>query len=107
MLDEGNDVMKTNASGKRPLLSVLIVLNVCLLAALLSVCFRLPGAYAQAGARGADYLCVTAKPAGQSYDVLYMLDPAAHKLHAFYPGLPQSKQLSHAEPRDLKADFGK
>ena len=50
---------------------------------------------------------MTAKPAGQSYDVLYMLDPAAHKLHAFYPGLPQTKQLSHAEPRDLKADFGK
>ena len=107
MLDERNDVKKTYGSGKRSLIGALIVVNVCFLAALLSVCFRLPGAYAQAGARGADYLCVTAKPAGQSYDVLYVLDPAAQRLHAFYPGLPQTKQLSHAEPRDLKADFGK
>lgn len=97
----------TMPAAKRPAITVLIVVNLCLLAALLSVCFSLPIAHAQPGGRGGEYVCVTAKPASQSYDVLYVLDPAAHRLHAFYPGMPQSKQLSRAEPRDLKKDFGK
>ena len=91
---------------KRSLITMLVAANLCLLAALLSVFTTLPASYAQGGGRGADYLCVTAKPAGQGYDVLYLLDPTAQQLHAFYPGLPQSKQLSRAEPRDLKKDFG-
>lgn len=91
---------------KRSLITVLIAANLCLLAALLSVCFALPVTYAQGGGRGADYLSVTAKPAGQTYDVLYVLDATAQQLHAFYPGLPQNRQLTRAEPRDLKKDFG-
>jgi hypothetical protein len=101
------DSIETRPATKRSAITALIVANLCLLAALLSVCFSLPIAYAQPGGRGGEYVCVTAKPASQSYDVLYVLDPAAHKLHAFYPGLPQSKQLAQTEPRDLKKDFGK
>ena len=97
----------TGTTTKRFAITMLIFANMFLLAALLSACFSLPIANAQPGGRGGDYVCVTAKPASQSYDVLYILDPAAHRLHAFYPGLPQSKQLSRAEPRDLKKDFGK
>jgi len=102
-----SDSIRTRPVTKRSAIPALIVVNLCLLVALLSVCFTLPIAYAQPGGRGGEYLCVTAKPAAQSFDVLYILDPSAHKLHAFYPGLPQSKLLSRAEPRDLKKDFGK
>ena len=102
-----SDSLETKPATKRSAITVLVVVNLCLLAALLSVCFSLPIANAQPGARGGEYVCVTAKPASQTYDVLYVLDPAAHRLHAFYPGLPQSKQLSRAEPRDLKKDFDK
>ena len=102
-----SDSIGTRPTTKRSAMTVLIVVNLCLLAALLSVCFSMPIAFAQPGGRGGEYVCVTAKPASQSYDVLYVLDSAAHKLHAFYPGLPQSKQLTRAEPRDLKKDFDK
>ena len=102
-----SDILETKQTTKRSVITALIFANLCLLAALLSVCFSLPIAYAQPGGRGGEYVCVTAKPASQSYDVLYILDSAAHRLHAFYPGLPQSKQLTRAEPRDLKKDFDK
>lgn len=102
-----SDSHRAGTATKRAAITALIVANVCLAAALLSACFSLPVARAQPGGRGGEYVCVTAKPAGQTYDVLYVLDPAAHRLHAFYPGLPQSKQLSRAEPRDLKKDFDK
>lgn len=102
-----SDTLGSSPATKRSAITALIVANLCLLAALLSVCISLPATYAQGGGRGGEYVCVTAKPASQSYDVLYVLDPTAHRLHAFYPGLPQSKQLSRAEPRDLKKDFGK
>ena len=101
------DSIGTRPATKRSAITALIVANLCLLAALLSVCFSLPIAYAQPGGRGGEYVCVTAKPASQSYDVLYVLDSAAHKLHAFYPSLPPNKQLTQVEPRDLKKDFGK
>ncbi len=93
-------------NSKRPIITLLIVVNLCLLTGLLSALIALPKTYAQGGGRRADYLCVTAKPAGQSYDVLYVLDQSSQQLHAFYPGSPQNKQLSRAESRDLKLDFG-
>lgn len=102
-----SDTLVTRPATKQAVITVLIVVNLCLTAALLSACFSLPTTYAQGSGRGGEYVCVTAKPASQSYDVLYILDSAAHRLHAFYPGLPQSKQLTRAEPRDLKKDFDK
>lgn len=104
--DQSFDRKGPDTNPKRSLITALIVANLCLLMALLSVFLTLPTTYAQGGGRGVDYLCVTAKPAGQSYDVLYVLDPAAQQLHAFYPGSPQNKQLLRAESRDLKIDFG-
>jgi hypothetical protein len=102
-----SDSTGTLPATKRSAITVLIVTNLCFLAALLSECYSLPNAKAQPGGRGGEYLCVTAKPANQAYDVLYIVDPAAHRLHAFYPSLPPQKQLTEVEPRDLKKDFGK
>lgn len=102
-----SDTLVTRPATKRAAITALIVANLCFAAALLSACFSLPTTYAQGGGRGGEYVCVTAKPAGQTFDVFYVLDSAAHRLHAFYPGLPQSKQLTRAELRDLKKDFDK
>ena len=93
--------------GKRTIIVALVGVNVLLASALLSRVAALPTARAQTGARPGELLCVTAKPAGQSYDVLYMLDVGAHKLHAFYHASPQSSRLIPVQPRDLLADFGK
>jgi len=102
-----SDTRVSRPAAKPTAITVLIVVNLCLTAALLSACFSLPTTFAQGIGRGGEYVCVTAKPASHTYDVLYILDSAAHRLHAFYPGLPQSKQLTQAESRDLKKDFGK
>ena len=91
---------------KRSLVVLLAIVNLILGAALLAGTTSLPPAFAQAGIRPGEFLCVTAKPSGQSYDVLYVLDVPSRQLHAFYPGLPQSKNLSQAKPRDLTKDFG-
>ena len=91
---------------KRTLVVLLVVANLILGAALLTSTTSLPPAFAQAGLRSGEFLCVTAKPSGQSYDVLYVLDVPSRQLHAFYPGLPQSKNLTQAQPRDLSKDFG-
>ena len=97
---------RLRAAFKRSVLAMLLVLNGLLVLALLTAGGVLPTARAQVGARGASYLCVTAKSAGQSYDVLYVLDQTGRQLHAFYPGQGQARQLTRAEPRDLAKDFG-
>ena len=94
---------------KRSLLVLLVGVNVLLLALLFGTVTTLPTASAQPPGRGGGggYVCVTAKPSGQSYDVLYMVDLPTRKLHAFYPSSAQNRQMSRAEPRDLDRDFGK
>jgi hypothetical protein len=104
-----NPMPSTSSAGgfRRCILAVLVALNVALVLALVTPVRVLPAAHAQAaGARGAGYLCVTAKPAGQTYDVLYVLDQGGQKLHAFYPANPQNRQLVRADTRDVKKDFG-
>lgn len=91
---------------KRSLLVMLVALNAALVLGLLGAAGLLPQALAQPAGRGGNYLCVTAKSAGQAYDVLYILDQSGQQLHAYYPPQPQSRQLVRAEPRDLKKDFG-
>lgn len=93
---------------KRAVISALVVFNIVLTLILLATATSLPRANAQtfAGHAG-DFVCVTAKGSGQSYDVLFMLDVPNQKLHAFYPGNVQSKQLQYGKFRDLKADFGR
>ena len=92
---------------KRSVIVLLVGLNVALLTVLVFGSYALPAALGQTGGGSAgDFVCVTANVAGQSYDVLYVLDVPNHKLHAFYPPSVQTKQLSYGKYRDLRADFG-
>lgn len=88
---------------KRSLIVLLTGLNLFLLAAMLFQTLGLPKAYAQPG--GGGMACVTAKAAGQSFDVVYVLE--GNNLHAFYPANFQTKKHAHAFTRDLTADFSK
>lgn len=91
---------------QRAVIALLAVLNVGLLAALILFHNSLPAAMAQAGGKSGEYVCVTAKPSGQAYDVLFVLDPASHQLHGFYPAPPPAKQMIKSNPRDVRKDFG-
>ncbi|MBU0718707.1 MAG: hypothetical protein KJ749_10700 [Planctomycetes bacterium] len=94
---------------KRSLVVALLGLNLLLLLVLLSAAYSLPAAYAGGGAKAGDFACVTAKPPGQNYDVLYLLDQSNDKLHAFYPARAGGKKYGYAygKYRDLIADFGR
>jgi len=87
--------------------TLLVLLNIALGTTLLATAFRLPAAFAQAGLERGEFICATAKASGYSYDVLYVIDLADHRLHAFYPGIPKTRRLVKAPSRDLYADFGK
>ena len=91
----------------RAMVVLLVGLNLVLLAVLVSATNRMPAAFAQAGLRPGDFVCVTAKPLGQSYDLLYVLDVAERKLHAVYPVGAQTPQLRAIPPRTLAQDFGR
>lgn len=88
-------------------ITLLVLLNGALLATLAASAFRLPTAFAQVGLQRGQFICATAKASGFSYDVLYVIDLADHRLHAFYPGLPKTRKLVNAPSRDLYADFAK
>ncbi len=88
---------------KRSVIVALVGLNLFLFALLALSSYSPTMAFAQAGGRAGDFSCVTAKAAGQSYDVVYVLDRQGRKLHAFYPGA-QGK-FAYGKFRDLTADF--
>lgn len=90
---------------KRSAIVLLVGLNMLLFVALLSQSALIPQSYGQPGAQGRDLVSVTAKAAGQSYDVLYVLDVAQQKLHALYPSPAPRSRLVAAPPRDLTKDF--
>ena len=92
---------------KRSAIVALVGLNLLLLAGLLLTSHSPPNAYAQTARRAGGFACVTAKVAGQTYDVLYTLDLTARKLYAFYPTAGRRSQLVAAPPRDLLTDFGR
>lgn len=92
---------------KRSWIVLLGGLNLVLAALLVAGLAALPSAHAQGGARSGDLVTVTASAASRDFDVLFMLDVPARKLHAFYPANPQAKTIVHAPPRDLVQDFGK
>lgn len=94
-------------ANKKILTCLLIGANCLLAAALIVSTVSLPGAHAQAGRGGSDYLAVTAKAAGRNSDVLFLFDVPNQRLHAFYPGLPQRNEIARSEARDIKKDFGK
>lgn len=91
---------------RRALIVLLAGINVILLVGLLAANIAPSAAFAQAGSPGG-MACVTAKAAGRTYDVVYLLDSAQHKLHAFYASNPQTKKHVHAGFRDLAQDLGK
>ncbi len=92
---------------KHALVVLLAGLNLFLLALLVVASHSPPAAYAAKGARAGDFLCVTAKPGGQSYEIVYILDHAEQKLHAFYPTSVKAHDYAYGQFRDLEADFGK
>jgi hypothetical protein len=94
---------------KRSVIVLLIGLNLLLATVLMVGSYSLPAAFAQVGGqpRAGDFLCVTAKPAGQSYDVVYVLDSDKRKLHAFYPTSARSPKYSYGQFVDLAVDFGR
>lgn len=95
------------ALSKRLLIVLLGALNAVLLGALLLAGDSPRPAYGQVGGRSGEFVCVTAKVSGQTYDVLYMLDVSSRKLHAFFPAGARSPRLTAAPPRDLAKDFGR
>jgi hypothetical protein len=89
------------------ILTLLVVLNVALAVTLFASVYRMPAAFAQAGLQRGQFISATVKASGFSYDVLFIIDLADHRLHAFYPGVPKTRKLVNAPSRDLYADFGK
>lgn len=92
---------------KRSMITALAGLNGLFLTILLLGSYQFPSAFGQSAGRRGNFITVTAKPSGQSYDVLFMLDVSSRKLHAFYPSAARSKNYLHAPPRDLVSDFGR
>ena len=92
---------------KRSIITALAGLNILLLTILILGSYQSPSAFAQMAGRRGDFITATAKPSGQSYDVLYLLDVTSRKLHAFYPSSARSNNYLHSPPRDLEADFGR
>lgn len=92
---------------KRSMILVLIAINAVLLLAVTTRVGRSTAAFAQGGARAGDFLCVTAKVAGQSYDMLYTLDVPQRKLFGFYPATGGATRLAATQPRDLAKDFNR
>lgn len=90
---------------KHSVIVLLSLVNLVLLAALVLGSYSPTAAVAQSGARPGDFISVTAKAAGQSYDVLYVLDVRERKLVGFYPGAGNRGQLRSTAPRDLTQDF--
>jgi len=94
-------------SRRSVIVMVLVCLNVVFALGLLSRMESSSTAWAQvAGRGGGGFITVAAKPSGQTYDVLYLVDLKTHQLSAFYPTTTNPRQLIRAEPRDLKTDFG-
>lgn len=92
---------------KRGMIALLLVLNVILGLGLVSQAASPPAAFAQgrSAGRAGDFVAVTAKAAGQGFDVLFVLDLPARKLHAWFPPAAKPRTLVAVPPRDLTADF--
>jgi hypothetical protein len=92
---------------KRSIITWLAVFNAVLVAALVLASRPDSPAFAQGAGPSGGFASVTAKAAGQSYDVLYVLDVPGRKLYGYYPGGGQGGKIMPTPPRDLMKDFGK
>ena len=103
----GRRIEEGKMFSKRALIVLLIGINVLLFVALVVGSYSLPTAYAQVSPSGSRLVCVTAKAAGRSYDVLYTVDFPTHRMYAFYPSGGRTERLLATPPRDLPKDFGR
>jgi len=83
----------------------LVGINLLLLAVLLVGSYSLPAAQAQTTMAAGKFVAVTAAVDSQHYEVLYVLDLSARKLHALAPINVQTKRLEYLDTRDLEVDF--
>lgn len=90
---------------KRSCIVLMAAVNLFLLAALFAASYSPPAAFAQAKGRPGDFALVTAKAQGQSFDVVYVLDKANRRLHAYFPKTPQLNDYAYGGSRDLAQDF--
>lgn len=92
---------------KRSWIAALVGVNLLLFALLVFGAVSLPKAFGQRGG-GGGFTCVTAKGAGQNYDVMYILDQTGRQLYAYRPARSgQNVQYGPMDMRDLDTDFGK
>jgi len=92
---------------KQFVLVSLVAVNAVLVFLLVGQAAPMPTALAQAARPGGGgYVCATAKAAGRTYEVLFMIDLATRRMHVFFPD-NSGKLITTDEPRDLDKDFGK
>ncbi len=92
---------------KKAVIVGLIGLNLAMLLLLLvqTGTMTLPRAMAIAGGRAGNMAVVAAKPSGQSFDVVYVVDQASDQLFVFAPINIQNGDYKHLGTRDLAKDF--
>lgn len=90
---------------KQSLIVFLVGVNLLLACALVLGGYTPPAAQAQTGGSVGNYVAATAAADGQQFEVLYVVDLGARKLHAFVPDNIMTKRLQHVDVRDLQADF--
>jgi len=90
---------------KRTLTTLLVGLNLTMLAALILAAWRPPVAVAQPVPLASNYLMVAAEIRDGS-DALYVFDLAKRRMHVFVPNVDQNnRRLVYEGFRDLERDF--
>ena len=94
---------------RRVVIVLMAGLNLLLLAVLLLGSYSPPAAFAQAMARGGEFILISAR-AEQSNDAIYLLDLRTRQLHTFRSPFPRTGgdpiRIAHVNTRDLVRDFG-
>jgi len=95
---------------KRVLIMLLAGLNMVLFIALLARAYSPAPAWAQAAARGHDYILISGR-AEQGNDAVYMIDGGLRRLYAFRTNYPRVLgapiQVRLMDSHDLARDFGR
>jgi hypothetical protein len=90
---------------KRATIVLLVGINLVLLATLIIGNYQLPAAYGQAAPLAQNYLMVAGE-VRDGQDVLYVIDLASRRLHAFITNRTQNdRRIFHAGVRDLQREF--
>lgn len=93
---------------RRVLIVLLVGANLLLLACLLLTSYSPPAAYAQAAARGGDYMLLSAETEVRN-DAIYLIDTRQRRMYAFrttYPRMPNTPaRFAYMAQRDLTQDF--